>query len=718
MPCAHGFGEGFPHVAAKTTDILPLGEVPMPIRSLTTIFALLALALLSPLAAHAAGASAEPSSNTRAAVDAAIGSVLPALVRIHVVEVDYMSGREMKSEATGSGIIFTAEGHVITNHHVAGHAKQLVCKLTTREDVDAELVGTDPLTDIAVLKLRPKQPRQFPVAPFGDSSALQVGDPVLAMGSPVALSQSVTMGIVSNTALVVPDLFWPFKFELEGEDVGSIVRWIGHDAEINPGNSGGPLVNMQGEVIGINELQLGLGGAIPGNMALAVARQLIKEGKVTRAWLGLDLQPLLRSQTDSGVLVSGPIAGSPAEKAGFQSGDILLSLDGKSIAVSYPEELPLLNQLIADLPIGKPVSAVVRRDGKDVTLTVAPESREAARPREREFADWGMTGRDLSQLEAQEMRRKTRDGVLVTSIRSGGPCEDARPRVIEGDVITGVAGKPVRNVREFADATAAITTGAKEPMPALVALDRRAEQYLTVVKVGKKPTPAPAGEASKAWIGLNTQVLTREMAEALKLPDTTGVRVTQVLPGTSAQSAGLRVGDLIIGIDGKKIAAFRPEHFDVFPAMIRQYDIGAQVELTVLRDGAEQKIPIALDASPKASREMKTYRDDTFEFMVRDVAAEDRVRQQLPKDEQGVLVESASEGGWAALAHLAVGDLLLKVDGQPVPTVDVFAERMKQVPAAKPDAVVLQVRRGIHLMYVDLEPKWTDAASPAAQQAQ
>ncbi len=679
----------------------------MPTRLLALLLLVIVLAF-TPCVASAADNPAEISIETRAAVDHAIASVLPALVRIHVVEVDYASGREVKSEATGSGVIFTPEGYIITNHHVAGHAKHLVCKLTSREEIDADLVGTDPLTDIAVIRLRPRQPRVFPVAPFGDSSTLRVGDPVLAMGSPVALSQSVTMGIVSNTALVVPDLFWPFRFELEGEDVGSIVRWIGHDARINPGNSGGPLVSLSGKVIGINEIQLGLGGAIPGNLAKTIAEQLIRDHKVTRAWIGLDVQPLLKPQAGTaGVLVSGTIPESPADKTGFQPGDILLTVNGKDVSVSYPEELPLLNQLIADLPIGKSAECVVRRDGKNTTLGVTPIAREEAQPRKREFVEWGMTGRDLSALEAKELHRETRDGVLVTSIRSGGPCEDARPRIIETDVITGVVGKPVRNVRELADATAAITTTAKEPAPVLVQLDRKSERYLTVVKVGTVPVPEPAAEARKAWLGVSTQVLTREMAEALDIGGATGVRVTQVLHGTTAQSAGLKVGDLIIALDGAKIPASRPEHFDVFPAMLRQHDIGAQVELTVLRDGSEQKITTILEASPKQSREMRTYRDDNFELTVRDVASEDRVRQQLPTGEQGVLVESVSEGGWAALAHLAVGDLILAVDGRPMLTVDALTERMKQVASEKPDSVVFRVRRGIHTIYVELEPKWT-----------
>jgi serine protease Do len=136
---------------------------------------------------------------------------------------------------------------VVTNHHVAGKTNAIVCTLSSREEIPAELVGTDPLSDIAVIKLKPAQPRRFPVATFGSATSLRVGDRVLALGSPLALSQSVTMGIVSNTEMIMPQLFWPFnRMTLEGEDVGSLVRWIGHDAAIFGGNSGGPLRSALG----------------------------------------------------------------------------------------------------------------------------------------------------------------------------------------------------------------------------------------------------------------------------------------------------------------------------------------------------------------------------------------------------------------------------------------------------------------------------------------
>src|SRR5688500_11973336 len=223
---------------------------PMP--RVSSVFLLWLLACVSS-AAFPWPAAAQTGDQT-AAVQAAIAKVAPSLVRIHVVTLDHIEGRELKREASGSGTIITPEGHVVTNHHVAGKTRSITCTLPTREEIPAELVGTDPLSDIAVLKLRPAKPRTFPAARFGEVSTLKVGDRVLALGSPLALSQSVTMGIVSNLQMIMPGMFWPFnRMTLDGEDVGSIVRWIGHDAAIFGGNSGGPLVNMQGEVVGVND---------------------------------------------------------------------------------------------------------------------------------------------------------------------------------------------------------------------------------------------------------------------------------------------------------------------------------------------------------------------------------------------------------------------------------------------------------------------------------
>src|SRR6476660_1524639 len=281
-------------------------------------------------AAPASSASSQP-----AAVDVALSKVAPSLVRIHVVSVEFQEGREIKREAAGSGTIISADGHVLTNHHVAGKTRAIICTLATREEIPAELVGTDPLSDIAILKLKPPKPRTFPVAHFGDSTKLKVGERVLALGSPLALSQSVTMGIVSNTEMIMPGMFWPFnRMTLDGEDVGSIVRWIGHDAAIFGGNSGGPLVNLKGEIVGINEISLGLAGAIPADPATEVADAIITGGSVRRSETGIDVQPLLKSSTvQRGALARGTVEGSPAAKAGLLAGDVLVRLSDRDINV-------------------------------------------------------------------------------------------------------------------------------------------------------------------------------------------------------------------------------------------------------------------------------------------------------------------------------------------------------------------------------------------------
>ncbi len=309
-----------------------------------------------------ARASAQPAEQT-AEVQAALNKVAPSLVRIHVVSVDFQDGRELKREASGSGTIISPDGLVITNHHVAGRTRAITCTLANREEIPAELVGTDPLSDIAVVRLRPASPRTFPVATFGDVTKLKVGDRVLALGSPLALSQSVTMGIVSNTEMIMPGMFWPFnRMTLDGEDVGSIVRWIGHDAAIFGGNSGGPLVNMRGEIVGINEISLGLAGAIPADLAREVAESIMRNGRVTRGWIGLEIQPLLTSsKATRGALVGGTIDGSPAADAGFASGDILVQLAGRDVLVRFAEEVPVFNQFVMRLPIGTPVDATVLR---------------------------------------------------------------------------------------------------------------------------------------------------------------------------------------------------------------------------------------------------------------------------------------------------------------------------------------------------------------------
>jgi serine protease Do len=677
------------------------------------------LALITTLLIHPPTAAAQapatnagrtapaPAATQSATIDLALSKVAPSLVRIHVVSVEYQEGREIKREAAGSGTIISADGHVLTNHHVAGKTRAIFCTLASREEIPAELVGTDPLSDIAILKLKPSKPRTFPVAHFGDSSKLKVGERVLALGSPLALSQSVTMGIVSNTEMIMPGMFWPFnRMTLDGEDVGSIVRWIGHDAPIFGGNSGGPLVNMNGEIVGVNEISLGLAGAIPADLAREVANAIIRDGRVKRSWIGLEVQPLLQSSSETtGALIGGTIQGSPAEAAGLASGDILLKLGTQPVSVRFAEEVPLFNQAVMRLPIGQPVQLTIRRNGADKTVSVKTVERESVEAPITEVPLAGITASNLTTWSAKELKRVNREGVRVRGLRPGGPADDAKPALKQNDVIVEVDGKPTPSLAAFEAVLQKATTDKKDTIPLLVGFERAGQRLLTVIDVGLAGLEDPGLEARKAWVPVTVQVVTRELAEKLGLGEATGVRVTQVL-GSAASNAGLKVGDVITAVDNEPVQASQPSDSDVFATMIRQYKIGSTVELSVIHDKAPQKVKVALETSPRLPREMKKYDDPNFEFRVRDIAAADRLEEGLPLDQRGVLVDAVREGGWAALAHLAVGDLLLAIDGDAVADVEAVQTKMTEIATRKPSSIVFRVKRGLRTFFVELQGGW------------
>lgn len=646
--------------------------------------------------------------SVRSQVDAAIAKVRPALVRIRVVSTEFSEGREVKRQSVGSGAIITKDGYIVTNHHVAGHAARMFCTLWNREEIEAVLIGTDAMTDISVIKLKPESPRDFKYVGFGDSAKMGVGDQVLAMGSPMALSQSVTLGIISNVEMIMPRFFGGRgAFRLDGEDVGSLVKWIGHDAAIYGGNSGGPLVNLKGDIIGINEISFGLGGAIPGNLAKSVAQELMQHGKIQRSWLGLDTQPTFKRSKDTrGVIISGVMEDSPAAAAGLQSGDVLLKLNGQATDVRYDEQVPGYMRIVTGLPIGKPVEAVILRGGKEMKFQITAQERGDLFPNQTELKPWGLTARNISSLMQREMKRDNADGVLVVTVRPGGPAGEAKPALDYRDVIVDVGGTPIKNLADLEAATRKLTAGQTEPVPAIVTFERKAERFLTVVKVGLKDLKDPGLEVTKAWLPVETHVISREIARQLGQPALKGFYITRVYADTTAEKSGLKAGDFIIALDGEKLTAAAAEHEDELATLVRQYDVGKTVELTVLRDKAERKISVQLERSPRLQREMKKYRNDDFEFTARDICFFDSADEQWRSDQRGALVEEVKSGSWAELGSLGSGDLIVEIGGEAVGNVDELRKQMDRISSARPAVVVMKVLRGIHTSFLEIEPAW------------
>ena len=638
----------------------------------------------------------------------AVENVYPAIVRIEVVSEQGSGGRMMKSRSTGSGVIVSKDGRVVTNHHVAGKATRITCRLHDGEEVLADLLGADPMTDLAVLILRMKDrapdSRPLTIANFGNSDQVEIGDVCFAMGSPAGLSQSVTRGIISNVALISPN---SGSFRLDGENVGELVRWLGHDAIIFPGNSGGPLVDEKGFIIGINEVGIGsLGGAIPSNLARSVSKELAENGFITRCWTGLECQPVLDPNQD-GLLVAGIIEGSPANDAGFKPGDIIKMYDGKKVSARIAEDLPIFNQLSYGMKVGKKVKINGLRNSKKISWVLTTAKRESAFAKERELKSWGITIRDFTLMSSLEARRSTKEGAQIHSVGRGGPSNSAKPSLVRGDVITEINGEAVRGIKDLVRLSKKITEGKKEPVSTLVTFERDMAKLLTVVKIGPEAEENRPVQAWKPWLGVSTQVLTRELSEALKMPKTTrGVRIAQVYPRTPAQKAGMLAGDILFRIDGQIIQAYRTEDAEVFGNMIKEYKPGSLALFSGMREGKKLDLNVTLEKRPDPSNELPDYEEETFEFTVRELSFGDRVSKRLKEKEPGLVVENVEPAGWASLAGLRQGDLVLKINGESMSEVELFEKKMDQWIIEKEKRIIFFVKRGIHTLFLELEPDW------------
>jgi serine protease Do len=639
--------------------------------------------------------------------------VFPAIVRIEAIQLRPLDGHLTKSWTAGSGVIITPQGHVLTNCHVSEDVDTFRCYLYDGQHVDAHRVGQDPATDIAVLQLDLSQLKKdsgpLPVAGFGDSDRMEPGDTVFALGSPGFLAQSVTRGIVSNPSLVLPERTLG-KMYLRGEDVGMLVRWILHDASIFHGNSGGPLVNDRGEVVGVNELGVfNLSGAIPGNLAHAVALQLIAQGHVVRGWSGLTVQPRLESDaSDVGVVVSDVVPDSPAAKAGLEPGDVVLACDG--IAIEGAQEIAIAH--FYRLEMGRLPGSLFRveylrgeeRRSAQVVLAV----REPAQADDVELREWGAVVRDLTLAVVRDQQLPDRQGVLILNVRPGGPSGQAEPELRRGDILIAVDGRPVADVAALRHLTGQLFPNSEEAFfhPAIATFRRDGAVLETAIDLRNTNPHHIAPSALKAWLGVESQPLTPKLNKRLGInSDDGGARITRVYEGTDAEKAGLRAGDVLLQLDGVPISERRSEDSEELGRQIRQYKVGSSASILVWRDGKEMTVPVTFELQPKPAAEMPMWEDEKLEFEVRDLAFDDRTRLQLAPSAKGALVATTTPAGWAELAGLEGDDLITSAGGKPVATAeDLHHARDDAVKAGK-HWWVLQVNRRGETLFVEINLK-------------
>ncbi len=376
--------------------------------------------------------------------------VFPALVHIQPVKEFLSSGEKQKVQVTGSGVIISADGYVVTNNHVAEKANYVRCTLSSKQELQAEVIGLDPWTDLAVLKLDLSEAGldSVPFATFGDSKSVEVGQMVIALGSPLGLARSLSLGVISSVDRYFNDV---------GEMISPFNLWIQTDAAINPGNSGGPLVDLNGSIIGINARAVvfgeNLGFAIPSDIVKYVVNQIIEKGEVERSEIGLEWQEIkeyrafIKKPHLQGVLVAGVEKGSAAESAGIQAGDLVTKINAVAVSAIHLEELPKIRLLIANLPVSSSIMFQLIRNNKKMEIEVVSTRQGKFQGNEFNCEEWGISVQEITPRIVKNFQLESDKGVLVSGSKGGGKGEkaDIRP----GEILLKIDGVAVEGLDDF-----------------------------------------------------------------------------------------------------------------------------------------------------------------------------------------------------------------------------------------------------------------------------
>lgn len=395
-----------------------------------------------------------------------------------------------KTKSLGSGFIFRRDGYVLTNNHVVAGADNISVKLPDGSQYKAEVVGLDKDTDIAVLKIEAES--DLPTVEFGDSDSLRVGEWVVAIGNPfpqLGLDRTVTVGVVSAKGRS--------NLRFGPEETPNYQNYIQTDASINPGNSGGPLVNIKGQVIGINSaitnptgmsFNIGIGFAIPINLAKSVIPDLVEKGKVSRGFLGIFFQEMDKNTADAlnlpgvaGVLVRRVQPATPADRAGIKVGDVIIGFNGKKV-----ENGPKFRMMVAAEEPGSEVTLKILREEKEITKKVTLEDRdkfmvsaeEKEMPKEEKTENWlGLKVATCTKALAAQLNVTFEPGVIVLSIETGSPAEQSG--FMEGDIIIKVSGEEIENLDDYKKAARSLKDRKK---PILFLISRAGEPLFIAVK--------------------------------------------------------------------------------------------------------------------------------------------------------------------------------------------------------------------------------------------
>jgi len=413
--------------------------------------------------------------------------LLDSVVRIDVRELNFEDGARRIDASIGSGVILSRDGLILTNAHVAGpKAVEINVTLSNLERVGARLVGWDHWTDLSLLRINlddaKRRGLQFKHAEFGDSDKLYVGEVVYAVGTPHGLTRTVTRGIISNNNRYFED-----TEGVDGYETGNFNTWLQTDAAINPGNSGGPLVTEDGRVVGItSRAYLGannLGFAIPSETARRVVAGLVRDGSITRSYVGIvlkalqDLEGFYDVATNSGVLVDSVEAGSPAATAGLRAGDVVLAIDGKKVDGRFPEQLPPIQNQIASQPVGSSLVLDYKRGSRELSATLVTARLDSRMGEEWVSDPWGIGVRKVSSAFARENQLTDETGVLVIGVQRGFPAEVAG--LARGDIITKINQVPVTSLDAMRQIDAQY---AAKPGPTLFEVQRDRRVTLVVLK--------------------------------------------------------------------------------------------------------------------------------------------------------------------------------------------------------------------------------------------